>query len=54
MQNVSCAFVSVFNWKLGLSTIFQAPSETGIKGLRVRYAELVTLLIVFKSNVGMN
>ena len=30
------------------------PSETGIKRLRMRYAELITLLIVFKSTVDMN
>ena len=34
--------------------VFQTPSEISINGLRVRYAELITLLSVFKSTVDMN
>ena len=44
----------IFNWKLELSTVFQTPSETSIKELRVRYAKLITLLIIFKSTIDMN
>ena len=54
MQNISRAFVCIFNWKLSLSTVFQTASETSIKGLRVRYAELITLLIIFKGTVNIN
>ena len=44
----------IFNWKLELSTVFQTPSETSIKGLRARYSELITLFIIFKSIVDTN
>ena len=54
MQNVSHAFVYIFNWKFELSTVFQTPSETSIKELRVRYAELIALRIIFQSTINMN
>ena len=44
----------IFNWKLELSTVFHTLSKTSMKGLRVRYGELITLLIIFKSTVDMN
>ena len=40
----------IFNWKLELSTVFQTPSKTSIKELRVRYAELITLMIISKKH----
>ena len=34
--------------------LFQTPSETSIKEIRVRYAQLMTLRSIFKGTVNMN
>ena len=35
-------------------SVFQKPSEMSIKGIRVRYADFLALLNVFKGTVNVN
>ena len=48
----------ICNSKLDLSTLlifsFQTPSEMSKKGIRMKYAKLVTLLNIFKGTVEIN
>ena len=41
-------------WVYHQLLVFQTPSEMSIKGLRVRYADLMTLVSIFKGTVNMN
>ena len=57
MQNASRAFgfltrnsSCTCHWFL----VFQRPSEMSKKGIRVRYAESMTLLSIFKGTVDIN
>ena len=46
----------IFNSKFVLNTplVVQTPSEMEIKGIRVRYADFMTLQSTFKGTVDMN
>ena len=57
--NFKCKYyVWIFNLKLDLNTplvlIFQTPPEVSIKGIRVRYAEIMTLLSIFKGTMDIH
>ena len=47
-------FNSIFELNTPLDLVFQILSEMGIKKIRVRYAELMALLSLYKGTVDMN
>ena len=57
--NFKCKYYFwIFNLKLDLNTplvlIFQTPSEVSIKGIRVKYSEIMTLLSIFKGTMDIH
>ena len=57
MQNVSLDFGFLtrnLSWACHQFLVYRKPSDVSIKGIRMRYAELMAFLSIFKGPVDMN